>query len=421
MSYLPYASSSLSGWFAATGSSIVAHGLVIGLSFGGIQSLLDLAVAKPEDPGFTITLERLDSDTIAGLLEQEGVAGSEEEGAAEGDEPQPETPAEEPEDIAALAPEPTPDSEEEPVPDAEPEPEPEPEVSAEPDIPEDMVAEPVENISAGLVPEPVTPLSPLIGTAPTATGSSPLTPQTLTPIKPAAGEIQVVSARPSLPAATPRPAATPAPPPSAQDLAIGALIERIRAAPADPCLLTLPRRDGEEGVGLALIASTDRAMADFVETVLTEPEDANIRQTRTLIDQRQCPAMTYVRQNRDYPATRLGVRLDSAEVPSSGNLTGVLRGTGGRYVMLLLVDNNGVVQDLARFVSYSGNFARFDVPVTRVGALRDTSQVLLAIATDRPSSVIRDRAGQLAQDVFAGLEGEIASSAALAVTVFDVR
>lgn len=423
MSYLPYASAPLSGWLAATGSSVLAHGLMIGLTFGGIQTLFDLAASRPEDPGFTITLERLDSDTIAGLLEQDGVAGSDEEGAAQGEEPLPEAetpePDSEPEQIAALAPEDLPE------PEPEPETEPEPAEDAAPVVPEDMTAEPVESLSALPAPEAITPLSPLIGTAPTTvplTSAAPsAAPQTLRPLEPVAGDMQVVSARPTPQETAPRPAAKPAPPPSAQDLAIGDLIRRIQATEADPCLVSLPRRDGEEGVGLAMIASADRAMSSFTDALLTEPSDADIRQTRTLIDQRQCPALTYVRQNRDYPATRLGVRLDAAEVPSGGNLTGVLRGTGGRYLMLLLVDNNGVVQDLARFVSYSGNFARFDVPVTRVGVQRDTSQVLLAIATDRPTAVIRDRVGQLAQDVFAGLEGEVASAAALAITVFDVR
>ena len=89
--------------------------------------------------------------------------------------------------------------------------------------------------------------------------------------------------------------------------------------------------------------------------------------------------------------------------------------------MLLLVDDNGVVQDLQRFLSFSGNFVRFDVPVNRAGNSRDTSQMLLAIATRRPPDVIRNRAGNLAQEVFVGLDGEFGPGASLAVATFDVR
>ena len=269
--------------------------------------------------------------------------------------------------------------------------------------------------------------APVPASGPRAESISALAPSAATPqsVQPAKPQPQTIAAaRPAVPdaSAATRPAAQrpTAPPPSAQDLALGDLIRRIRTSVADACLLALPRRDGEDGVGLAFIASTDAAMAQFSEDVLTE-DDADIRQTRTLIDPRQCPALTYIRKNRDYPATRLGVRLDATEVPSGSRLTGVLRGTAGKYVLLLLIDNNGVVQDLQRFMTFSGNFARFDVPVTRVGNARDTSQLLIAIATQRPPNLIRDRAGRLAQDVFAGLDGDFADNAALAVVAFDVR
>lgn len=475
MSFLPYGGSSLGGWLVATGSSVLAHGAAVYLALGGIDAFFQQIETAQPRPQFTITLEQLDSDALAGIIERDGVAG----GLDQAEPSQAETPTPEsadtvePEQLAALtpqeAPEPEPEieAEEPPLPEPETvtpeEPAQAPEL-AEPDMPEpvtpqaapsampvtpqDMAAltpiTPETGAAAGMAPQPVDP-SPLIpetvapvgpaasgsgltGQAPAAQTVQPVGPANdiLTPDAPiASGQSQVVTALNRRPdpgpgPATPRPAAQPPAPPSAQDLAIGDLIRRIRAADADPCLLALPRRAGQDGVGLALIAAADGAMSNFANTVLT-PEDADIRQTRTLVDPRQCPALSYVRQNRDYPATRLGLALDTAEVPSGGNLTGVLRGTAGRYVTLLLIDNNGVVQDLQRFMSFSGNFARFDVPVTRQGPPRDTSQILLAIATQRPASTIRDRDGRLAQDVFAGLSGELASSAAIALTTFDVR
>ncbi|MDF3416147.1 serine/threonine protein kinase [Sulfitobacter sp. M57] len=457
MSFLPYSGAGPGGWWAATAGAVVLHGAAIAIGFGGLQNILAVAAPDPEDrPEYTITIAPLDSDTIAGLLEQEGEAG-----ADDGNGIDPATPETiddaDPEELAALAPEETVPAEPvapEPV---EPEPvaqEPEKPATLEPEIPEALEAVPAAPLEAE--PETVQPVSPAT-TEPLDTG--PLIPETVTALPsapalspvvpegtaglittpvPSAGEaitrvrpeaevirpaaatgtvVAAVGRRPDTTPPTPRPAA---PAPSAQDIAVGDLLRRIKTAVTDPCLLALPRRDGTEGVGLALIASSDAAMARFSDAVLNEA-DSEIRQTRVLIDDRQCGALNYVRLNRDYPATQLGLRLDAAEVPSGGNLTGVLRGTAGRYVTLLLVDNNGVVQDLQRFMSFSGNFARFDVPVTRPGAPRDTKQILLAIATRRPSTDIKNRAGQLAQDVFSNLSGEIASQAALAVATFDVR
>jgi hypothetical protein len=462
MSFLPYSASGSGGWWAATTGAVILHGAAIAIGFGGLQNVLAVAAPDPEErPEYTITIAPLDSDTIAGLLEQEGEAGADD---GDGMDPAaPETVQDAaPEELAALAPEETVAAEPvapepvEPEP-VEPEPAPqepeelaalEPEtpealepvaaapIEAEPDTIQPITPAAPEPLDTGpLIPETVTALpsapalSPVVpeGTAGLITTPVPSGTETITRvpaqteiIRPAAAAGTVVAAVGRRPDITPPKPKAAAPAPSAQDIAVGDLLRRIKTAVTDPCLLALPRRDGTDGVGLALIASSDAAMARFSDTVLTEA-DTDIRQTRVLIDERQCAALNYVRLNRDYPATQLGLRLDAAEVPSGGNLTGVLRGTAGRYVTLMLIDNNGVVQDLQRFMSFSGNFARFDVPVTRPGAPRDTKQVLLAIATRRPSTEIRGRAGQLAKDVFSGLSGEIASQAALAVTTFDVR
>lgn len=555
MSYLPYAQSGFGSWLAATGSSVAVHAGIVMVGLGGLQQFFEASEAAQPNTEYTITLEQLDSDTLAGLVERLGTAGAEgetisgndpdalesndaEELAALAPEETPGIAADTAEAIEpeALEPEPEPDALEptpepetveesleaetlEPLPEPEtveatpeaetleplPEPEtlealPEPETLEELPEPETLEALPepetiealpeTETVDAGtaeiadaLTPEalaalePLPPVSSTQPVSPVALGAgasrpesvSAVTPNVAAPavgavsatdqaerVTPAPQSIAAVSpsatavtrvapssqtaqaiaptqsapqtiaaARPQLPAAAPqtRPSAVPrppAPPPSAQDLALGDLIRRIRTSAADACLLALPRRDGTEGVGLALIASNDASMETFTATTLTE-DDADVRQTRTLIDPRQCPAITYMRQNKDYPATRLGVRLDAAEVPNGGRLTGVLRGTAGKYVTLVLVDNNGVVQDLQRFVSFSGNIARFDVPVTRVGNARDTSQILLAIATQRPANILRERAGQLAQNVFAGLDSDLSENAALAFVTFDVR
>lgn len=402
MSFLPYDTTGPTSWIVAGGASALAHAVLVFAALGGLAQILDLSEQPPRRPNFVVTLEQLQSDTLAGMIAQEGVAGA--EGGNSATEQSVETP---------------------PAPDAE-----QPEVSPDmvpetpPTIPAETVAAvPVETAVAPLPLDPID-AGPIMGET-----LSPIAPDAGTPV-PATAMVRVDGLTETLPlleqaqsivAMLPAAAPAPSPPPqTAQDLAIGDLIQRIRAALADPCLLALPRRDGPDGIGLAMIAANDTAMAQFASTALTS-EDSALRQTRTLVDPRQCPALTYLRQNRDYPATRLGLQLDAVEVPSGGRLTGVLRGTAGRYLLLFLVDNNGVVQDLQRFVSFSGNFARFDIPVTRAGDARDTSQILLAIATQRPANILRDRAGQLAQDVFAALEGEVATSAALAIATFDVR
>ena len=479
MSFLPYGSGGTVGWITATGSSAVVHGAALLLIMGGYLDMLQEAPEAETRPDFTVTLERLDADTLAGLILQDGLAGA--EGTEPPDSLEP-VPGEDPEIPESLLPEAAtgPDAEtlDGVEPDAPPEPVEEPEtteateaetveaaevtaLTAEqaeaaqplsPDIldgsPADALQPIVDDVLAA-TPAAATPpveASPLIpdtdtvvaraapsggaealnpitlDTAPAAALPAAEPPQTAAPVTSEREGVSALAAlRPELgaPGATEQASRQPQPR-SEQDLAIGDLVQRIRNALAESCLVALPRRDGPDNVGLAIVAAQEQAMSRFVSDVLTV-DDADIRQTRTLIDPRQCPALTYLRQNTDYPITRLGLALDSADVPSGGRLTGTLRGTAGRYVTLLLVDNNGVVQDLQRFMSFSGNFARFDVPVTLAEAPRDTSQILMALSTSGPATALRDRAGQLAEDVFADLQGELANRAAIAFVTFDVR
>ena len=88
-----------------------------------------------------------------------------------------------------------------------------------------------------------------------------------------------------------------------------------------------------------------------------------------------------MREQPDYPVGRLSIALASDRVESGGRLVGAVSGAAGRYVTLLLIDDNGVVQDLNRFLTFVGGETRFDVPVTRSGPPRDTGQILLALAT----------------------------------------
>ena len=220
-------------------------------------------------------------------------------------------------------------------------------------------------------------------------------------------------------AAARQPPAAPRPPPSAQDRLLADLIDRVRAMPVAPCLVALPRRDGAEGVGLALISASEAASAEFAAALLG-PEDIGMRQTRTLVDPRQCAALDLLASHPDYPASALGIALEQTVVQSGDSLRGSVRGGAQGSLTLLLVDNNGVVQDLQRFAAFSRGSARVDVPVTLYSPARDTAQLLIAVVTRRPPVTLLSRDGRLAEDVFANLPTDEAPIA-LGLVSFDLR
>ncbi len=391
MSFLPYGNGSAAGWAGAFAGSAAAHVVILAgvLHLYGGAFLNGSEAAEP--PGFTVSFEQIDVGSVAPVTE---LPAEEEAYSGEPEVLQPE--AVEPEEVAAVEPELV-----------EPElPGAEDPGTLEPEVPETLVPETVTAI-------PAQELSPILPTETIAVAAAP-------PVEVVAPNVTLPPAQTGAGGAASAPAPVAAPAPSQQDLALGALIDRLRGTSGDPCLIALPRRQGTEGVGLGLVAATDAAMDSFARALAdgggTVPD-----QTRVLVDPRQCPALDWIRQNADYPATRLGLRVDASEVASGGRLTGIIRGGAGRQLTLLLIDDNGVVQDLGRFLSFSGALAQFDVPVTRDGPARDTSQILVAIGTTRSPRALTDRAGYLSDEVFSGLVGELADGAWLAVATFDVR
>ena len=94
MSILPYGSSSHFGWIAASGSSLAAHMVLGAMVIGAMHPLWTSSSVPESRPEYQITLQRLDSDTLAGLAVQEGLAGAEISPEATPEAQEPAAPAE---------------------------------------------------------------------------------------------------------------------------------------------------------------------------------------------------------------------------------------------------------------------------------------------------------------------------------------
>jgi len=218
-------------------------------------------------------------------------------------------------------------------------------------------------------------------------------------------------------ALVPSPAASRPPP----DLALADLVARIRNRLADPCLVAIPRSQGPgTAPQLTVLSDNDRQIANFQQAIF-EGTDISITLEQFLFDARQCPALEFARAQPEYPTYQLSMGITANVVPSGGVLSGTIRGTAGRYVSLLLIDANGVVQDLRRFLQFQAGRADFEVPVTLDGAARDTSQLLMALTTPARPDTITQRAGNYARDTFPQLRSELGNTAQIALIPFDVR
>ncbi|WP_299733488.1 hypothetical protein [uncultured Tateyamaria sp.] len=241
------------------------------------------------------------------------------------------------------------------------------------------------------------------------------------PVEEIAEEAAEEAAEPPEPEVPAAPAVQALANPSASDVAIGQLLRRIRATAQEQCTLALPRRAGGDALaGLAMIGA-DEAVLDAQAQVIVNGLDFAPVQTREILDPRQCASLDALRASDSYPANRIGLSIDTATLLSGDALTGRVLGAGGLFVTLLLVDDNGVVQDLAPFVSLDGNTPVFDAPVARSGPARATRQVLVAIGTSDAPLDLSGRIGQEAQQVFGSIPSETLQSMVFGVATFDVQ
>jgi hypothetical protein len=314
----------------------------------------------------------------------------------------------------------------EPIEEALPEPEVIPE--AEPEQLAAVVAEEPE-VLAQVAPEEPEVLSPV------ATEISPLLPDedTLAALAPLGGSevigalaevAEPVTPVQNVPEPAPEPVTeTPAAPAEGAPGRPGQVDEfilRIRGQLALPCLVATPRRNAEGAVTMEMLAANEADILNFADDLLAGVSPAPERRP-VLVDPRQCAALNFVREGTRYPAYPLALGLESDRLVSGGRLKGSLRNAAGRYVTLVLIDDNGVVQDLGGYLTFSGDTVSFDVPVRRDGPSRDTQQLLLAIATPGRPPELESMNGQLAQDFFAALRPSVARDAPLAMVPFTLQ
>jgi hypothetical protein len=400
-------------WVQSFGLSVLLHGTVFAYFLTPLLDFSRFQPAPAEPMAVTLSIMDLPPEVVEPTVQE----------PIEEALPEPEViPEAEPEELAALVAE---ESEAlAPVVAEEPE-------TLAPVVPEDPEA------SAQVVPEEPEVLSPV------ATEISPLLPDedTLAALAPlGASEVigalaevaEPVAPVQNVPEPVSEPVVEPAPEPVTETPAApteGALgtpgqvdefIRRIRGQLALPCLVATPRRNAEGAVTMEMLAANEADILNFADDLLAGVSPAPERRP-VLVDPRQCAALNFVREGTRYPAYPLALGLESDRLVSGGRLKGSLRNAAGRYVTLVLIDDNGVVQDLGGYLTFSGDTVSFDVPVRRDGPSRDTQQLLLAIATPGRPPELESMNGQLAQDFFAALRRSVARDAPLAMMPFSLQ
>ncbi|PJI84231.1 hypothetical protein BC777_3771 [Yoonia maricola] len=456
MSFLPYAPVSSGTWATAISGSTVLHGgLVVLLATSSITLLPDPSGIPLRAPEYEITLEILDlpaiepADDPRAIPEDAIPLDPVLETAAELEAVIPDTIAPvaeatpiqpEPEEAMALEPAVEPDfTEPEPLPvptDPAPVPLPDPDALAIDDLSpiDDTIVSPLaETVSIApiiepqdapiaqeltlleepptdvVLPEPVAPLPDDVVLLPDVDG-------TADPV----GEPPLPDVSPGDDPVTGDTGGALVDNPTIAMQSVAQLLQRIRAASAPACTMALPRLAGADTAGLALIGA-DAAALDQYAAVVLDGSSFAVTQSRELLDPAQCAVVDMIRQIESYPATRLGLAMPDTTLVSGDRLRATVTGASGLFLTLLLIDDGGVVQDLARFTTLQDDTAVVDVPVARVGQARTTRQAFVAIGTQDAPLDLAASIGGSADDVLGSLPTDVLRGAVFGLVTFDVR
>jgi hypothetical protein len=126
-----------------------------------------------------------------------------------------------------------------------------------------------------------------------------------------------------------------------------------------------------------------------------------------LVADAQCAALTFASDLAAYPEQSLTVQTARPEVRSGEMLTGRIHNFRRRRLYLIIIDDDGKVQELQDLMPEAGNIVAFRAPLTLTDGPVGTVQLLLAIASDHPLLTFSVHEGTQAQPYFEQLRDEI--------------
>ncbi len=189
------------------------------------------------------------------------------------------------------------------------------------------------------------------------------------------------------------------------------------------CATVLPTVAADGSVSLSGFAANEDLWTTFQQSMdeklrLRLPLDA------ATVAAPQCRALTFARTLPDYPRFSLGMKLENTELVSGETLRGTITDVRNRHLHLLIVDDEGLVQQIDNFLQPKVSNVTFAVALSVSGQAVRTAQMLIAIATEAPLETVATANATQAESFFSILSEELADptkSADIAIVSFYLR
>lgn len=202
------------------------------------------------------------------------------------------------------------------------------------------------------------------------------------------------------------------------------IVDFVRRYAGGDCFIALPAMS-PGGVVTFQTFGRDKQREDAFRTALAGFDGLEAEVSGGNVADTQCLALSFAREVRRYPGFSLIIDLDEADMKSGTRLSGSVLNVQGRELHLLLVDNDGLVQSIDRFLEPGDTADRpFSAPLVLTGGPVVTKQILIAVATNDRLDALSEPVQEPAGSYFTRLSDEIEKTGAdvdLAVEGFSVR
>lgn len=185
------------------------------------------------------------------------------------------------------------------------------------------------------------------------------------------------------------PLRTAAIPPDAAGPDRAALNAFVRGYQGGGCFAALTIASTGEDVALSGFSRDETALAGF-QDALGRREGPRPAAAGRKVSEAQCSVLAFARSQAAYPDFPVRLRLETDRIASGGIIGGRVEGAGDRPVTLLILDDEGRIQDATFLLARqpSGDWT-FRTPLSLTGSPVPTVQLFVALAGDGPIAALR--------------------------------
>lgn len=217
--------------------------------------------------------------------------------------------------------------------------------------------------------------------------------------------------------------APPRPPPLPKTDLSSKIAKFFQSHRSGPCFLISPKTIDAEGAK-AIGIGDDMSKFDSFSRDFSAAVGATLEIEQSLIETLQCPALDLVKLMAPSRGSVLELSLERNELPDGEDLAAEIRNVHGKWLSVLVIDDEGMVSDVSKRVIQDGSNITLHTPVNLWGGGAGKLQLLLAIVSDRPLRMMEFEGRRKAGGILPLVMGEKRMTAAVtdvAIEVFRVR